>query len=65
LNRTTAAWKDMQKQIADFNALLGKNQLQPLTLTPTTLSDAACTFASEAKRNAKRLTNAPTTRGSK
>jgi photosystem II stability/assembly factor-like uncharacterized protein len=55
LNRTTAAWKDMQKQIADFNALLAKNQLQPLTLTPTTLTAAACTFAPEASRNVKRL----------
>jgi photosystem II stability/assembly factor-like uncharacterized protein len=54
LNRTTAAWKDMQKQIADFNTLLGKNQLQTLTLTPTTLTDAACTFAPEAGKKGKK-----------
>jgi hypothetical protein len=54
LNRTTAAWKDMEKQLADFNALLGKNQLQPLTLTPTTLTAAACTFAPESGRNVKK-----------
>jgi photosystem II stability/assembly factor-like uncharacterized protein len=65
LNRTTAAWKEMQKQVGDFNALLGKNQLQPLTLTPTALTDTACTFAPEAGRNIKRLTNAPTAPGSK
>jgi hypothetical protein len=54
LNRTTAAWKDMQQQIADFNALLGKNRLQTLTLTPTTLTEASCTFAPEAGKKGKR-----------
>jgi hypothetical protein len=65
LNRTTAAWKDMQKQIGDFNTLLGKNQLQPLTLTPTTLTDAACTFAPEASRNVKKSTPSPAKPGTK
>jgi len=54
LNGTTAAWKDMQQQIADFNALLGKNRLQTLTLTPTTLTEASCTFAPEAGKKGKR-----------
>jgi photosystem II stability/assembly factor-like uncharacterized protein len=54
LNRTTDAWKDMQKQLADFNTLLGKNQLQPLTLTPTTLTDVSCTFAPEGGKKGKR-----------
>ncbi|HWE86401.1 MAG TPA: hypothetical protein VG267_15765 [Terracidiphilus sp.] len=44
LKRTTAAWKDMQKQITDFNALLGKNQLEELKVAPTKLVDASCSF---------------------
>ena len=44
-NRTVAAWKAMQKQdIADFNALLGKNHLQELNIAPSKLSDASCSF---------------------
>ncbi|HEX4308420.1 MAG TPA: hypothetical protein VHZ25_00260 [Acidobacteriaceae bacterium] len=46
-NKTRAAWQEMQKQIADFNALLGKNQLQPLTLAPAKLKDESCTFVPE------------------
>jgi photosystem II stability/assembly factor-like uncharacterized protein len=44
-NRTVAAWKAMQKQdIADFNAVLGKNHLQELNIAPSKLSDASCSF---------------------
>ncbi|MGB7135629.1 MAG: hypothetical protein WBD46_10110, partial [Acidobacteriaceae bacterium] len=43
-NRTVAAWKDAQPQLTAFNALLVKDQVQPLTLTPTKLADMSCTF---------------------
>jgi len=44
-NRTVSAWKDMQKQLADFNAALGKNNLQPITIAPSKVSAAAsCSF---------------------
>jgi photosystem II stability/assembly factor-like uncharacterized protein len=43
-NRTLTALQAMQPQLADFNALLAKNNLQPLKLAPTTLTPEACTF---------------------
>ncbi len=43
-NRTVAAWKAAQQQITDFNALLTKNNLQPLTVTPTKLTETSCSF---------------------
>ena len=44
-NRTVAAWKTMQsKDLADFNALLTKNNLKPLQVTPTALPAPPCTF---------------------
>jgi hypothetical protein len=44
-NTTVTAWKTMQSQdLAAFNALLSKNHLQPLTVTPTKLSAPSCTF---------------------
>jgi hypothetical protein len=43
-NRTFTAWKDMQKQIADFNAVLAKNNLEQLTVPVTKLSDESCSF---------------------
>ncbi|MGB9029376.1 MAG: hypothetical protein WCC27_04570, partial [Acidobacteriaceae bacterium] len=49
-NRTVAAWKDMQPKITDFNAALAKNQLHELTLAPTKLTDASCSFTSEGSR---------------
>jgi photosystem II stability/assembly factor-like uncharacterized protein len=49
-NRTVAAWKDAQRQIADFNAVLAKNQLHPLTAESTKLADDSCSFAPEAAR---------------
>ena len=53
-NRTVAAWKDLQPQLASFNALLAKNQLHELTLAPTTLAADSCTFATEANSAAKK-----------
>jgi len=49
-NRTVAAWKDLQPQITGFNALLAKNQLHELALTPTRLTAASCTLAAEGSR---------------
>jgi hypothetical protein len=49
-NRTLAEWKKMQQQISSFNALLEKDQLHELTLAPTKLVDASCTFAPEGSR---------------
>jgi photosystem II stability/assembly factor-like uncharacterized protein len=46
-NRTLDAWKTAQQQVTDFNAVLTKNQLQPLTLAPTKLTGATCTFKPE------------------
>jgi hypothetical protein len=43
-NRTVDAWKTAQKQVADFNALLTKNKLQPLSVPPTQVKPAACNF---------------------
>jgi photosystem II stability/assembly factor-like uncharacterized protein len=43
-NRTVAAWKDAQRQVTDFNALLVKNQMHELTFAPTKLTDDACIF---------------------
>jgi photosystem II stability/assembly factor-like uncharacterized protein len=44
LNRTVDAWKAAQKQLADFNAVLTKNNLQPLKIAPTKLTNSPCTF---------------------
>jgi hypothetical protein len=44
-NRTLAAWKGMQQQLNDFNAVLAKNNLKPLNLASTKLTDSACSFA--------------------
>jgi photosystem II stability/assembly factor-like uncharacterized protein len=43
-NKTDTAWKAIQKQIVDFNALLTKNNLQPIKLQTTRFVDAPCTF---------------------
>jgi hypothetical protein len=43
-NRTVTAWKDLQKQIADFNAVLAKNNLEQLTVPSTKLTDSPCSF---------------------
>ncbi len=42
---TVAAWKTMQsKDLADFNALLSKNNQRPLQVSPTALTVPPCTF---------------------
>ena len=56
-NRTRTEWNNMQQQITAFNAVLAKNQLQPLTLAPTKLTDASCTFTPEGNRKAKKKTS--------
>ncbi|HLW80667.1 MAG TPA: hypothetical protein VKS20_01365 [Candidatus Acidoferrales bacterium] len=43
-NRTVDAWKSMQPQIADFNAVLAKNNLQQLKVAPTKLTGESCSF---------------------
>ncbi|MGA7524897.1 MAG: hypothetical protein WBW84_20775 [Acidobacteriaceae bacterium] len=55
-NRTVAAWKNMQPEIAGFNALLVRNQLHELTLAPTKLTDASCSFTPEVSRKANKQT---------
>jgi len=48
-NDTVAEWKKMQSQdLAAFNALLTKNNLKPLALSPSALTSPPCTFASAA-----------------
>ena len=50
-NTTVTAWKTMLSQdVVAFNALLSKNHLQPLTVTPTKLSAPSCTFTLPAAR---------------
>jgi hypothetical protein len=44
LERTRTAWEDARKQIADFNAMLVKNNLQEMKVAPTKLSGSACSF---------------------
>jgi len=61
-NRTVAAWKTMQsKDLADFNALISKNNLKPLQVTPTTLAVPPCAFTASAAApaTAKASANAP------
>jgi len=53
-NRTVAAWKTLQPQINDFNAALARNQLHELTLAPTKLADASCSFTPEVSRRVSR-----------
>jgi photosystem II stability/assembly factor-like uncharacterized protein len=44
-DRTVAAWKSLQKrQLADFNAVLAKNNLPRLNVSPTRLTDPSCKF---------------------
>jgi photosystem II stability/assembly factor-like uncharacterized protein len=48
-NRTVDAWKSMQQQIADFNAVLTKNNLQQLKVAPTKLTGESCSFKPRSK----------------
>jgi len=56
LKRTTAEWKAAQQQIADFNALLTKNQLQELKAGPATVADEPCSFTAETGKGGNSLT---------
>jgi hypothetical protein len=53
-NRTVAAWKGIQQQITDFNAVLAKNHLQELKIAPTKLTDSSCSFLPELNRKLNR-----------
>jgi len=53
-NRTLAAWKAAQQQIKDFNALLAKNNLEPLKTPPTTLPTESCSFNPAPPRKASK-----------
>ncbi|WP_348264807.1 hypothetical protein P8935_09775 [Telmatobacter sp. DSM 110680] len=57
LNHTVDAWRNLQQQASSFNALLARNQLHELTLTPTKLTVGACSFVSEgSKKSGKQKT---------
>ncbi len=48
-NATVAAWKKMQSQdLAAFNGLLSRNNLNPLHLSATALNHPSCTFTTPA-----------------
>jgi hypothetical protein len=49
-DRTLAAWKGMEQQIKDFNAVLAKNNLQELKVPSTVLTDAQCSFSPQQGR---------------
>ena len=53
-NRTMVAWKGLQQQITDFNAVLARNNLQELKLAPTKLTDPTCSFTPEVSRKLKK-----------
>lgn len=53
-NRTTTAWEGMQQQIADFNALLTKNNLQEIKTVPTKLTASSCSFTPESSRKSNK-----------
>ncbi len=53
-NRTVAAWKAAQQQITDFNAVLVKNNLQPLNIPPATLTGSSCSFTPETSPKLKK-----------
>jgi photosystem II stability/assembly factor-like uncharacterized protein len=52
-NRTLAAWIAMQQQITDFNAVLAKNHLQALNVSPTKLTNTPCRFMPELSKRTK------------
>jgi photosystem II stability/assembly factor-like uncharacterized protein len=53
-DQTVDAWKAAQKQIADFNALVIKNNLKPLTVVPSKLAEPTCSFTPAASVRAKK-----------
>jgi len=44
LNHTIVAWKDMEKQIGEFNVLLAKNSLQEINVAPIKVTTDSCSF---------------------
>jgi hypothetical protein len=44
LSHTTTAWEDAQKRVTDFNAMLVKNNLQEIKVSPTKLTVSTCSF---------------------
>jgi hypothetical protein len=54
LNRTRTAWEDARKQIADFNAMLVKNNLQEMKVAPTKLTVSSCSFMPEPAKKTKK-----------
>jgi hypothetical protein len=56
LDRTRTAWEDALKQVADFNAMLVKNNLQEMKVapTPTKLTVSTCSFMPEPAKKAKK-----------
>jgi hypothetical protein len=62
-NRTVAAWKATEPQIASFNAALVKSQLQQLKIAPSKLIDSPCSVLGPARTNtATRRNLTPTAR---
>jgi hypothetical protein len=53
-NRTRTAWDVMQSQLADFNAMLAKNNLEQLKLTPSKLTASSCSFGPDTSRKSSR-----------
>ncbi len=54
-NTTVTAWKKMQSDdLAAFNAVLTTNSQKPLTVMPTRLTRAVCTFAPPSAPPARR-----------
>ena len=49
-NRTGAAWKAIQQQITDFNAVLAKNQLPELKVAPNKVTETPCSFVPDASK---------------
>ena len=52
--RTLAAWKGIEQQIKDLNAVVAKANLQELKVPPTRLSEASCRFNTEQGRKANK-----------
>lgn len=53
-DRTRIAWEDLQKQIAGFNSVLGKNHLQEIKIRPISLTATSCSFMPESGRKSTR-----------
>ncbi len=49
-NKTVAAWKAAQTNIATFNALLAENQMPEIKVEPTKMKEEPCVFKAELER---------------